>query len=143
MDVTAFHSIAVPRQPRAGDWQSSASLQQPQPQGSKGPHLGSLESPQRGPTVRVHGAEEGFLGARRDTCKGRGRQRTVRWVGQGLGGQLARMPRVYSQGALGGLGDNTGYLLSFVQELGPESGMGRKRRTAKSLLCFWLKHEGV
>lgn len=55
------------------------------------------------------GAEEGF-GARRDTCKGRG-GRTVRWVGQGLGGQLARMPRVYSQ-SLGGLGDNTGYLLS-------------------------------
>ncbi|KAJ1079183.1 hypothetical protein K5549_018048, partial [Capra hircus] len=26
------------------------------------------------------------------------------------------------------------------EELGPESGMGRKR-TAKSLLCFWLKHE--
>ena len=91
----------------------------------------------------VHRAEEGFLRASRDSCRGRGWQRTVRWVGQGLGGQLARMPRVCSWGALVGLGDNTGYLLSFVREPGLSPGWGRKRGTAKSLLCFWLKHKGV
>lgn len=90
----------------------------------------------------VHRAEEGFLRASRDSCRGRGWQRTVRWVGQGLGGQLARMPRVCSWGALVGLGDNTGYLLSFVREPGPESGMGKKERDSQVPSVFLAQTQG-
>ena len=45
-------------------------------------------------------------------------------------------------GSLGGLGDNAACLLSFVQEPGPESGMGKKEKTSQVTSVFLAQTQG-